>query len=98
MEAHKSNMIGLSIGLMPLFMFPDEVYPSADANMGDKEITDFATLSPKEHKKAEVEGVLGRKRQAVIALSLAELVYLSAGNIADYLVIVVRIPMNIISS
>ena len=45
-----------------------------------------------------MEGVLGGKRQAVIALSLAELVYLSAGNIADYLVIVVCIPMNIISS
>ena len=38
-----------------------------------------------------MEGVLGRKRQAVIALSSAELVYLSAGNIADYLVIVVHI-------
>ena len=98
MEAHKSNVIGLSIGLMPLFMFPNEVYPSADANMGDKEITDFATLSPKEHEEAEVEGVLGGKRQAVIVLSSAELVYLSAKNIADYLVIVVCIPMNIISS
>ena len=98
MEAHKSNVISLSIGLMPLFMFPDEVYPSADANMGDKEDTDFATLSPKEHEEAEVEGVLGGKRQAVIVLSFAELVYFSAGNIADYLVIVVCIPMNIISS
>ena len=34
----------------------------------------------------------------MIVLSLAELVNLSAGNIADYLVIVVCIPMNIISS
>ena len=65
MEAHKSNMIGLSIGLMSLFMFPNEVYPSVDANMGDKEDTDFATLSPKEHEEAEVEGVLSGKRQAV---------------------------------
>ena len=54
---------------------------SADANMGDKEDADFATLSPKECKEAKIEGILGGKRQAVIVLSSAELVYLSAGNI-----------------
>ena len=98
MEAHKSNVIGLSIGLMPLFMFLNKVYPSADANMGDKENTDFATLSPKDHEEVEVEGILSGKREVVIVLSSAELVYLSAGNIAEYPVMVVHIPMNIISS
>ena len=61
MEAHKSNVIGLGIGLMSPVMFSDEVYPAADANMGDKEDINFgfdSTLSPEEREEAEVEGVL----------------------------------------
>ena len=61
-EAHKSNVIGLGIGLMPPFMLPDDGYPSADANMGDKEDIDFhfdSIPSPEEREEAEVEDVLG---------------------------------------
>lgn len=62
MEAHKSNTMGLGIGLGEPFALPDESYPSADADMevkGDINFDFNYPPSPEEREEAEVEGVLG---------------------------------------